>query len=263
MQQMSVPSPELELAVALAEQDCLSRQGLHVTLQRETFTKPWDVYVSMVGVFRSEEIAMGGYSSTFVDNQETYSGFDVSAMGDSERSRFELALLGPDDAPHASYRLTTGMEVAKSTMGCGAIASERVYGSVLNELKVGSMQNEVNQLSGEYRNERSLRLLTILPNYEACMRDNGYQVSGLTGPQVAGESFGQYRRNGDGPSAAEERLAVTDFECQQKAGLQTALLEMFAAHAGSWVSKNQAMIAAHRELCTEALGRARAIIDGG
>lgn len=95
------------------------------------------------------------------------------------------------------------------------------------------------------------------------MKENGYDIAKIGQMRdVAAEEFGAYRASSEGPSQAEQDMAVTDYTCQDKAHLLSAVQGAFKRSAGKWMVENEALLLERHEQLQEALKKSNAIIAG-
>jgi len=79
---------------------------------------------------------------------------------------------------------------------------------------------------------------------------------------VALDTFGKYRKRGQGPSSAEQAMALDDYTCQEKADLLTTVQDAFKQTAGQWMVENEAMLLERYEDLQTALKKANQVING-
>lgn len=252
------PPVELDYAMNLAIAACLREEGF--TVETPGFNDaPGDVYLGLVGVFRSEDEARTlGYRTT-VRPSASFDDFE-SMLSKAEQARFAVALHGPEDAPRVELvSASTGMAIDASSQGCQAVASDAVFGSVHNRLEGVLLRNDALAATEGKSTDLSPGDGS---NYTTCMSQAGYTVDGFNAFDVAQETFGQYRAVGDPPNSDEIAMALADYRCQQELGLISRLRDNYARRAGDWVMANEARLLAWNDTVEASLGRAKMIIEG-
>ena len=256
--------PDLAIAHSIATRDCLIGAGYNIPFDATALSNDGSgsAVVGIAGVFASQEAARDyGYNSTFVESgSDPISDFEAT-LGDTDAAQFERALFG-DSSDMEELTLPGGMVASRSRTGCYAEADIAVYGSVLGALQVTQFVNEVTLLASDYSSDLESTLRDLLPDYERCMADAGYEVQGLKAEAKAQELFGQYRQHGSPPSAEEQQLAVTDYGCQSQVGLATQLKSIFTVKASVWLVEDEQRILALQESLNAALKRSQAIVNG-
>ncbi|MDU7360183.1 MAG: hypothetical protein E7L00_03105 [Propionibacteriaceae bacterium] len=249
---------ELSQATSILTVQCLRKHGFDVPPQ-PTHQQPHnDVYLGLVGVFRSEkEAASLGYTST-VNAPESLDDYENS-LPEARREQFRVALQGPEDAPMVNGTTKFGAVIGRSSVGCLAEADKHVFGSLDAEMLGSVLRDEAMAATqGEATD--------LAPSdgraYEECMAAAGYQVDGFNAFTVAGEKFGVYRQVGQPPKEEERAMAVADYQCQQEIHLIERLREHYARRAGDWVVANERRLLEWRGTVEQSLVRAKAVIDG-
>jgi hypothetical protein len=213
-------------------------------------------------VFESpDEARRLGYASTMDDDGDLVSEWEESLSG-ADREGYYRALLGPEGAEQAVVTLPNGMEMSTSKAGCIAEAQVELYGSVDNALAVNALVNEYLSQASDGATDRDAQLTNLAPAFEKCMREQGFEVSGLGVSVLAGEMFGTYRSPGQSPSEAEQALAAADYACQQEIDLGGVLAESFAHTARDWLRANEGRLLAMQEELKLVEDRAMTMING-
>lgn len=217
----------------------------------------------MVGVIASEQAARDyGYNTTFVAESRTVLDDYQDSLPAAEQLKFDEAIFGPDDAPTEQYIDANERVWGKSAVGCMAEADRAIYGSVATAMSLELFTNDVTAQISKYQGDIGVAVQQLMPAYEGCMAEAGYQVRGLNAPQVAFEQFGSYRETGQRPSSDEQNLAVADYRCQAAVGLAEKLNTLFVEKASMWLSTNSDRILGLQEALQAALKRAKDVIDG-
>ena len=102
-----------------------------------------------------------------------------------------------------------------------------------------------------------------ITKYTDCLNNLGYEIDTDTQmDSVALDTFGKYRKRGQGPSSAEQAMALDDYTCQEKADLLTTVQDAFKQTAGQWMVENEAMLLERYEDLQTALKKANQVING-
>lgn len=254
---------DLYIAHSIATNQCLAEERFEVPFDSSVPGSGRSTVNGVVGVFASEDAARtSGYNTTFeVDGQTARDRFRET-LSVAEQERFDKALWGDGDEVETLV-LDNGMEFQKSSEGCAAAGDEAVYGSVRGSLQLELFTNDVTTQTLKYSGATESLINSLLPEYEACMSQAGYEVSGLHADVLAQEEFGRYRPAGTAPDAAEQDLAAADFRCQDSIDLVEQLNVLLTTHASVWISEHEQDILALREQLDVSMERAGAIINGG
>ncbi|WP_217181064.1 hypothetical protein [Streptomyces sp. AC495_CC817] len=262
---VSVLPADLYMAHGIVVNRCLNEAGFDIPFDASASltNATRHVAVGVVGVFPSEQSARAnGYNTTFENEGATSLEDYQSSLSAGEQAKFDEALWGPEDAPRETLVVDNGMEFGKSTVGCAAEGDDAVYGSVRGAMMLELFTNDVSAQTQTYRGDFDATLKALMPEYESCMSEAGYDVEGLTAPQVAEAAFGRYRETGAGPSAEEQKMAVADFQCQDSVQLSEKLNDLFVERASAWLVENEDRILELSEHLDESLDRAQGIING-
>lgn len=253
--------PEIEIAQALLVQDCVRQAGFDMPFDSSA-SRSNPVAFGIANVFDSADQAKRlGYSSTISQGDGAEDTW-VESLSAQDRERYYSVLLGPEDAEQGSIKSPNGVEVSFPKEGCIAEARTQLYGSAEDAAAFYQLINEYLAAAHDGSEIRKSRLAPLVPTYEECMRDQGYDVEALGAQKLAEQLFGTYRSPGDPPSTDEQELAVQDFHCQQSIELQTVLAEAFAQSASDWIKANQGKLLSMQEKIKEVKKRAIQVING-
>lgn len=254
---------DLYIAHSIVTNGCLDDEGFVVPFDSSVPGSSRATVNGVVGVFISEETARSsGYNSTYEEEGMTSRDQFKETLPAAEQKRFDEVLWG-SGTEFETVVLDNGMEFQKSSDGCVAVGDAAVYGSVRESLELELFTNDVTTQTKKYSGQTESAINSLLPDYEACMQEAGYRVSGLHADQVAQESFGRYRPAGAAPNDAEQTMAIADFHCQESVELIDRLNELFTANASVWITEHEQDILALQEQLDASMSRAGAIINGG
>ncbi|MDR6865783.1 hypothetical protein J2Y69_000365 [Microbacterium resistens] len=252
--------PEIEIAESISIHDCIRRAGIDMPFDSRAGSSP-SLTFGLSNIFTTaDEAKRLGYTSTISDGGEVIQEWEDNLTG-TEREKYYLALLGPDGGEKAEVQLGNGTVISTSREGCIAEAQTEIYGSVDAALSFLALVNEYLSAAGEGASDRDARLKALIPDFEECMKQQGYKVDGLGVQDTAEQMFGGYRAPGDPPGQAEQQLALADFECQQDIGLRDAVAESFAHTASDWLRANEGKLLAMQEELKLVKDRAIEIIN--
>ena len=254
--------PELYVAHNIAAGECMSAAGFAVPFDASVASASRNTSLGFVGVFASEESARTvGYDTTFVLEGLTSRDSFRDSLPEQKKALFDASLEG-SGAQTETLVLENGMEFGKASDGCLATADVAVFGSVLDAMKLELFTNDVTSQARNVSGDMEAAVGGIIPDYEKCMSDSGFEVTGLNAATFAEDEFGHYKETGGGPSAAEQKLAVTDFECQQSVGLDAVISDVFVKEASAWLAGHEDEILALKESLDASLERAKTIVNG-
>lgn len=250
--------PEIDVARDYVLATCMREAGFDVPINLRVNPTPTVAnLVGVSGVFGSVQEARDlGYPSSLNNDLGSLTDAFIAGLNSKQAKEYDQAELG-DDAT-ATYTLPSGGTASTTTGGCWGRALVAVYGSAENYLQYSTLRNELApQLS---LTDESFGDMASL--YSSCMKDSGYSTQSLDETQaLAADLYGGSRAPGTPPSPAEAAMASADATCQESAGIPQKLDDLFFSQAGSWALANQDWIVGTLELKSDALERAKSILE--
>jgi hypothetical protein len=255
--------PELEHAESVVIAQCMALHGLRYPPLRLDPPKGWIRDITGLGApMTIQEARTRGYgdrllaTSRNVDPQAATKRYKAS-LRPAKRHEYD-GILDPR-RPVIRLTLSDGWIVMASTKGCVARARRRLYGSVLNFLKVFYVPQEIWRFND--RMVASSVVQEALRIYATCMRREGYRANS---PQRALTSaiqrFGHTRMWGDQISKQERALAVQDAKCQIDSHIYPVMHNALFSAAAEWLRRNQTLILTLASIQGLALMRARSVL---
>ncbi|MEU1310891.1 hypothetical protein ABZ419_18645 [Streptomyces cinnamoneus] len=169
------------------------------------------------------------------------------------RAQALLAANGPGPRG-VSATLPTGGAVQRSDHGCVSDAQRRLYGDLKAWFQASTTVHAVDAMRrarvvADHRYARDLAV------WAQCMRSAGHPYASPGQARAAALS-------GAEPRARETALALAEVRCAERSGLAGTARELDARHGAALRRQYRGAIAEKARLQTEALPRARAVVNG-
>ncbi|APF41088.1 hypothetical protein BHE16_08855 [Neomicrococcus aestuarii] len=212
-------------------------------------------------VFSSEaEAKRLGYVTTFLGEPDAFELW-VKSLSSQDQQKYWTASSGPADGPEVEVAGSNGQVVSMPKTGCNARAIAHLYGSLESNLSLTLLINEYLLAAKDASSNRDAQLVSLVPNFEKCMKDRGYRVTGFGVQNLAAEMLGTYKKLGETPNAEEQKLAAADFNCQEEVDMRGIINRSFAQGANDWLQSNEGKLLAMQEELNETKERAIKIIN--
>lgn len=174
------------------------------------------------------------------------------------RARYSRLLWGPQNARRVSIEILEGAKASASTLGCSAMGRRRVYGSVLNSLRVTYLAQGIFRF--QTPSWRDADVQSSVSAYASCMRAEGYNVRyPLDAVELARDRFGT-RPSMAPPSWAEVAQAVADGLCQERSQIVEKYEAALVKLASTWISESRDALITTAEIHRESIRRAQIIL---
>lgn len=248
-----IPSAEIEAALDVTVSACAAKHG-------------WDRKVT--SPYRGIE-ALGGPAGLFGDARIAERVGYLSTMrnplpGEADMSAEQDEKVTGSYAEGRTVGFTSADDTFRMSMpehGCVAEAALAVFGTHRDFLTAVAYPYGAQDVPRSAGPSIRRALREGAEAYGACMRRGGREFDLGDASAYARQEWGQYRKPGERPHAAEIELVRADAACQAEAGLQAKIEVSVLRSARNWVQGREAEIAAAADVIRKAQLRAELILS--